>query len=193
MPRPNTLEEAAHLVLDLPTEERRVTATPPWLHDLFRAEYGALVRVATAILKDSHRAEDMAQEAFLALLRARRQPSQDAARAWLHVATAHLALNLLRSEQRRSARDVRVHLREQALSSPEDPLTHLERSDEAKALHSALLRLPRRSAVLLALRHGGRSYAEIAEALQMPISQIGTRLRRAEARLRKEFQHASSD
>jgi RNA polymerase sigma-70 factor (ECF subfamily) len=41
------------------------------------------------------------------------------------------------------------------------------------------------------LRHSGLSYAEIAEAMEVRIGQIGTMLRRAEARFRKEVDHAT--
>lgn len=173
----------------------RAGEAPTWLHDLFRSEYGALVRIASSILRDPHRAEDVAQEAFLALMRTRRPPAEDAARAWLHAAAAHRALNVIRAEQRRVRRDVEVHLGDQALKAASDlePLERLERSDEAAAVRTAILRMPERDAAILALRHSGRSYIEVARALGISVGQVGTRLRRAESRLRKELSHASSD
>lgn len=171
----------------------RAGESPGWLHDLFRSEYGTLVRIASSILRDPHRAEDVAQEAFLALMRARRPPAEDAARAWLHAAAAHRALNVIRSEQRRSRRDAQVQLGEQALAmaSEPDPLSRLERSDEAAAVQRALARMPERDAAILALRHSGRSYSEVARALNVSVGQVGTRLRRAESRLRKELSDAA--
>ena len=59
-------------------------------------------------------------------------------------------------------------------------------SDEGRAVRTALARMPRHAATVLVLRHSGLSYAEIAEAMDVRVGQIGTMLRRAEARLRKE-------
>ncbi len=49
-------------------------------------------------------------------------------------------------------------------------------------------RLKRRHAALLILRYSGLSYSEVATALAIPVSQVGVRLRRAEAALRKEVE-----
>ena len=43
---------------------------------------------------------------------------------------------------------------------------------------------------MLVLRHSGLSYAEVAEAMGVKVGQVGTMLRRAEASLRKEIEHA---
>ncbi len=56
-------------------------------------------------------------------------------------------------------------------------------------MRTALARIPKHAATVLVLRHSGLSYAEIAEAMEVPIGQIGTMLRRAEARFRKEVDH----
>jgi RNA polymerase sigma-70 factor (ECF subfamily) len=44
---------------------------------------------------------------------------------------------------------------------------------------------------VLVLRHSGLSYAEVAEAMDVSAGQVGTMLRRAEAALRKEVEHAT--
>ena len=54
-------------------------------------------------------------------------------------------------------------------------------------LRRVLGRLPRRSAAILVMRHGGMSYLEIADALGVNVGQVGTLLRRAESALRKEM------
>jgi RNA polymerase sigma-70 factor (ECF subfamily) len=45
--------------------------------------------------------------------------------------------------------------------------------------------------MVLALRYSGLSYAEVASSLGIGVNAVGTRLRRAEARLRKEVGDAS--
>ena len=51
--------------------------------------------------------------------------------------------------------------------------------------------MPRHAATVLVLRHSGLSYAEIAEAMKVHIGQVGTMVRRAEAKFRKEVDHAT--
>jgi RNA polymerase sigma-70 factor (ECF subfamily) len=99
------------------------------------------------------------------------------------VAAVHTALNLLRGERRRDKRQLRVHL---VGSIPSAEETVLERERRAE-LHRVLRRLPRRTAAVLVMRHGGMSYLEIAEALGVKAGQVGTLLRRAESALRKEI------
>ena len=66
--------------------------------------------------------------------------------------------------------------------------------EERSRVRSALARLPRKQAVALVLRHSGLSYAEVAAALDLSPTSVGTTVRRAEAALRKELiRHASSD
>ena len=171
---------------------RPVVATPPWFADLFRREYPVLVRIAAAVLKDGGRAEDVAQEAFTALLYSRQPPAEALAPPWLKATVVHRALNVLRDEERRGRREVRAYRADPAPPEAAEPPAILERRDQVRRVRAALARLPRRDAAILALRHGGLHYVEIATALHLPTAQIGTCLRRAEARLRKELSHAPS-
>ena len=59
-------------------------------------------------------------------------------------------------------------------------------SETRQEVREALGRLKRHQAALLVLRYSGLSYAEVAAALSIPVSQVGVRLRRAEAALRQE-------
>lgn len=163
------------------------------VQELFRTEHAALMRIARSILHDPTRAEDAVQEVFLTLLSTRRPPARDAERVWLQRCVAHRALNVLREEGRRTTRQELSHRRDALPLAAPDPSDEVERRDERRRVRQALLRLPRRDAMLLVLRHSGRSYVELSEALHIPIAQIGTRLRRAEARLRREFTHATPD
>ena len=65
--------------------------------------------------------------------------------------------------------------------------------EERSHVRAALARLPHKQAVALVLRHSGLSYAEVAAALDLSPSSVGTTVRRAESALRKELtRHASS-
>ena len=71
-----------------------------------------------------------------------------------------------------------------AVDDPAELVATSETRDEVRAI---LARLPERSAAMLALRYAGLSYAEIAAALDVRASSVGTLLRRAEDAFRREL------
>jgi RNA polymerase sigma factor (sigma-70 family) len=159
---------------------------PPGFEAFFREHYPAVVRLAQSVVGDAQAAQDVAQEAFLAAYR-RLPADQQRAAGWVRVAALHLAINMLRGEQRRVRRHLFVR---EAGWSPSAEEAVIDREARAE-LRRALARLPRRSAAVLVMRHGGLSYLEIAEALGIKVGQVGTLLRRAESALRKEMDRAT--
>ncbi len=164
--------------------QRRV---PDPFEGLFAREYPKLVGIAYRVLGDRHEAEDVAQEVFLEF---HRKHSADASYAtgWLHAAAAHAALNVLRGNRRRMARETAhaIAQQDQAVDAASHPERAAEEAEQRRQVRTALSRLPKRSAAVLALRYNGLSYAEVAAALHVKVGQVGTMLRRAEAMLRKE-------
>ena len=159
------------------------------LAEVFRREYPLVVAVAARVLGSRQAAEDVAQEVFLSFSRSAVPASE--ARGWLSVAAAHTALNLLRSERRRTTREEAVAARPEHAADVADAVVTLE---ERTRVRTALARLPRTSAMALVLRHSGLSYAEVAAALDLSPGSVGTTVRRAESALREELtRHASSD
>jgi RNA polymerase sigma factor (sigma-70 family) len=148
----------------------------------FRGHYAAVVRLARSVVGDSQRAQDVAQEVFLAAYR-RFPGDYSQAAGWVRVAAVHTALNALRGERRRDKRQLLVQV---GTSLPSAEETVIERERRAE-LRRVLGQMPRRSAAILVMRHGGMSYLEIAEALGVKVGQVGTLLRRAESALRKEM------
>ena len=148
----------------------------------FRHHYPAVMRLAQSVVGDAQGAQDVAQDVFLSAYR-RFPGDYDRAAGWVRVATVHTALNMLRGERRRDKRQLLVR---NVDSQPSLEDTVLEREARAE-LRRVLSRVPRRSAAVLVMRHGGMSYAEIAEALGVKIGHVGTLLRRAESALRKEM------
>jgi RNA polymerase sigma-70 factor (ECF subfamily) len=137
-------------------------------------------------------AEDLVGEVFLVAQRRRdRLNGTDEALPWLY----GIATNLLRRHRRDEVRAYRA-----LAATGVDPLggahgvaeSHegraAERSDAAtvvRRLAGALAALPRRQRdVLLLYAVGELSYAEIAEALSMPLGSVQSALHRARARLR---------
>jgi RNA polymerase sigma-70 factor (ECF subfamily) len=159
-----------------------VGSGPAGFELFFRGHYRAVVRLAQTVLGDSHTAQDVAQDVFLAAYR-RFPGDYERASGWVRVAAVHTALNVIRGDRRRDRRQLLVPA-VGPLPSPED--TVIER--EARAdVRRVLRRLPRRSAAVLVMRHGGMSYSEIADVLGVKAGHVGTLLRRAESALRKEM------
>lgn len=152
---------------------------------LFTAEYQRVVAIADRVLRDRAEAEDVAQEVFLEFSR-KHSPLADYAPAWLHRAATHAALNQIRGRKRRESREVRSQSGSAGAAPGADEL--LELSEDRRLVREALARLPKKSAAVLALRSSGLTYAETAAALGVGVGQVGTMLRRAEARLLKEVQ-----
>lgn len=158
------------------------------LEEVFRRDYPLVVGVAARVLGSQDEAEDVAQEVFLSFGRSSVPAGE--ARGWLCVASAHAALNLIRSVRRRAVREDAAAAAESGVAG--DVAEHVVTLEERSNVRSALSRLPRKQAMALVLRHSGLSYAEVATALDLSPGSVGTTVRRAESTLRKELRHASS-
>jgi RNA polymerase sigma-70 factor (ECF subfamily) len=152
---------------------------------LFREYHQPLVRYLTRRLGDRDWAEEVAQETFL---RAVKQETIVSERSWLFA----VATNLVRDEARRDIRRrrrlelLREHARAEAIVDPE-PLT-IERAQEAALARKALDMLTERDREALLMREEGLDYTEIAAALELSISSVGTTLARARRRLLESYE-----
>ncbi|GAC1363022.1 MAG: RNA polymerase sigma factor [Actinomycetota bacterium] len=155
--------------------------------ELFVVHYPRVVGIAARVLADRAEAEDVAQEVFLAFHRSH-SPVADYAAPWLYRAAWHTSLNRIRGRKRRERREVANDRQERVDAWAQDPSRIVERSYEREVVRRAMRKLPAKAAGVLALRYSGLSYAEVAEAMGMGIGQVGTVLRRAEARLKREVE-----
>lgn len=160
------------------------------LEAVFRRDYALVAGVAARVLGSPAQADDVAQEVFLSF--AGSSPAAvpgEQARGWLCVAATHTALNLLRSGRRRTAREDTAATRDAALTGGATPdvADDVVADEERRRVRTALARLPRRQATALVLRHSGLSYAEVAAALHLSPTSVGTTVRRAESALREEL------
>lgn len=161
----------------------RPVATDPWLVDLYRSDYRHLVRLAALLVDDVGTAEELVQDAFVAVARrdgrdAMRDPS--AASAYLRSAV----LNRARSQLRK--RDVRRrHLRAVG-EAPTAPSADREVlvAEEHRAVLEAVDRLPERQRQVLVLRYYGElSVADTAAALGISAGSVKTHAHRGLAAL----------
>ena len=177
-----TVEETVHVRSDSDAFE-----------SLYLAEYPRIHAVAMRTGLDGAEAEDVAQEAFAQFHRSHPADAPYAA-AWLRRAVAHLALNAIRARRRREQREERDYRTGDPMSGAApsgDPPSHLESAERSAAVRAAMARLSQRYAAVLALRYSGMSYVEVAAALGIPVTHVGSVLRRAESAFKKEFEDAS--
>ena len=158
---------------------------------LFKSYHATLVRYLTRRLGDRDWAEEIAQETFV---RALRQDTLTNERAWLFA----VATNLVRDDARRSERQRRqlMLLRdEQAAEAAENARQDdgndgpsPERARETALARRAVDALAERDRMALLLREEGLDYGEIAEALNLSVSSVGTTLSRARRRLVETYE-----
>src|SRR5262245_41174764 len=150
------------------------------LDQAFVAHHRAVYRYACALTHDQGLAEDVVQEVFIRLNRNLDAAQRDGLlRAWLLRVTANESRNMLRARTRARSRDQNFIARLQqatGFTGPDDRLMHqAEITETQRAL--AKLKEPMRSCLLL--KHEGLSYKEIAAALNVNESSVGSLIARA--------------
>ena len=151
------------------------------LYDRYQAPLRRFLARAT---QDAHDVDDLVHGAFLSAAQcAERYDGRDSCRPWL----IGIAAQLLRRRRRASGRLVAVLTALKGTLQPaSDPRPHLQaRSDVEKALAS--LSEAKRITLLLA-EVEGLSCEEIAQALEIPIGTVWTRLHAARRELRRAIE-----
>ncbi|MBE7187256.1 SigE family RNA polymerase sigma factor [Jatrophihabitans endophyticus] len=143
-------------------EQQRQTAPVIDLPALYQLHWRYLVRLAVLLVDDTSSAEDVVQDAFIALHRnAGNLRDPDAALGYLRTSVVNLARSVLRRRQ-----VARKHLKvaEPEATAPADHDVLLR--DEHQAALRAVKALPRHQREVLVLRYwSGLSEREIAQAL----------------------------
>jgi RNA polymerase sigma-70 factor, ECF subfamily len=142
------------------------------LEALYRAHWGRAYRAAYLVVRDAPAAEDIAQEAFLAAVRAldrfdRRRPFGP----WLHRIVVNRAIDWAR------ARSLRGEVGDESLASI--GASPAQGGDELERILGALRELSPEHRAVIVLRHLLEyTPGEIAELLDVPRGTVNSRLRR---------------
>lgn len=146
------------------------------LSALYHARFQSLFRYLDRLTGDPDLAQDLAQDTFVRLHRRGTMP--DDPRAWL----ATVATNLFRDHRRQARRRAELVLEHGTETHASEPATAdaeaLVRETRSQ-VRAALDALPERDRILLLLRHEGYSYRELARAVGVAESSVGTLLVRA--------------
>lgn len=156
------------------------------LEELFRRFSGQLAALARRVVRDEQLASDVVQEVFVRLWERpeRFDPERGSLRAFL-LADAHgRAVDAVRSEVARKARELRdqsERLREPSPSTGDEAVTRIL-SDRVRELLVHLTDDERRAIELAYF--DGHSYREVAELLSEPEGTVKSRIRSGLAKLR---------
>jgi RNA polymerase sigma-70 factor (ECF subfamily) len=165
---------------------------------IYRNHHRYVQMQARRVISDTHRAEDIAQEAFLRLVRQLlATDGQIKLRAWLHRTTTNLAID----EHRRSRtlqqyQEQRSPLEELHRTLDRGDRGHPEQEAESGEVRSTIRRvidtMPERYRAILALRElEGLDYISIARAMDLSVSAVESLLFRARRRFTETYQQVA--
>jgi RNA polymerase sigma factor (sigma-70 family) len=158
--------------------------------ELMRRHQRAALRVAAVICGSTEEADDIVQEAFVAVhANLASYRATGTVRSWMLRVVANHAKNHVRSSVRRRRRDDRQA--RLAVRIDEGADEAVERRLEHEALAAALQRLPEPAREVLGCRFvAGLSEIETAEVLGAAVGTVKSRTSRALARLAAELEQA---
>jgi RNA polymerase sigma-70 factor, ECF subfamily len=144
---------------------------------LVRPLLGTMLSVATRILGDEVQAWDAVQEVSISFWLEPELPANP--RAWLTRATILRSLHLARCRTRRRRHERQACERRPEASNRDEPSGQLEFEELTRTLSETFLTITPESREVILLRMSARmDYASIAEALQIPIGTVRSRLHR---------------
>jgi RNA polymerase sigma-70 factor (ECF subfamily) len=155
--------------------------------ELVRTHAQGVLNVVYRMCGDMQVAEDAAQETFIqAWLRLQSYRPQASLRNWLYRIAVNTAIDMLRKEKRILPGAV------EDLNLPDSgpgPETMVANSEQTEMVQDAVLALPDASRAVLVLREfESLSYQEIAEALDIPVGTVMSRLNYARKLLREKLE-----
>lgn len=158
--------------------------------ELFERYYPKIYRVLLRVVRTPEDAEEVALDVFLKLYqRPLEQVTDGALAGWLYRTALNSGFNATRSQKRRLGwlRRAATYQRAEPASDG-GPAAILERNEEIETVRLALTRIPEKQRNALILRSHGLQYSEIATALEMSNSSVGTTLARGERALKRQLE-----
>lgn len=155
--------------------------------ELVRIHAQGVMNVIYRMCGDMQIAEDAAQETFIqAWLHLSAYRPQTSLRNWLYRIAVNAATDMLRKQRHILPND----LEDLQLSDPQpDPEALFFQQERTRLVQKAILSLPEASRAVLVLReYEGMSYHEIADALEIPVGTVMSRLNYARKLLKDKLE-----
>ena len=179
-----------HRLADEELMELVAAGDPRAFEAVYDRHGGAAFSLAYRMVGDRVAAEDVTQEAFLAIWRSRvrYQRERGSVRTWMLGIVHHRAIDALRRNmvhQRRRASAEGLEEREEA---PERTDVEVARREEARTVRQAIDLLPEQQGRVIQLAYfGGFTHTQIAEMLDMPVGTVKGRMRLGLQKLRQSL------
>jgi len=156
---------------------------------LFARYAPAAKALAQRIVRQAHLAEEIVQEAFLAVWKnpGGYDGERGSVRSWLMGTVHHRAVDLVRREEahRRRAEHAVVDVREEQADHADDVAVELDRPGEGALVRAALKGLPDEQREVIELMYfSGLSQSQIAERTGLPLGTVKSRTLLGMRRLR---------
>jgi len=177
--------EQARVLADTMSSAVKAAQRTVGFDEAFTLHHRAVYRAAHSVVRDSALAEDVTQEVFIRLYKnIDTPPIEDLLRAWLLRVALNLARNMIRGNSRATAREDEYAKRSDAEGwFTAEPEIDYERRAEIAEARRALDKIKEPMRSCLILKQQGLSYKEIATALSVNETNVGSLV----ARGRKEF------
>jgi RNA polymerase sigma-70 factor (ECF subfamily) len=191
-------ESSAKLVLRDPDVRLMIGVRddePGAFEELVEAYQHRLVAVLHHLVGSAEEAEDLAQEVFLRVYRARKKyRARSKFSTWLFTIANNLALNSLRTRQRKPAVPLNVSdsgplgprpAEQLVRDKASQPVQHMQQQELAALVQNALTGLNERQRMAVVLnKFEDMNYAEIAEVMRLSSKAVKSLLSRARCNLR---------
>ncbi len=161
----------------------------------FQQNYDSLVRFLSSKFTDYEEAQDLAQDAFYNVMKAKNAEELEHARAYLFQTASNLALNRIRKKKRQDLYQRSVALaanpeQDGALASPERAAAARQQLQQVEKALNSLPKKCRRAFLLH--RSGQMTYQQIAAELDVSVSTVEKYMIKALEQCRKKVQWGSN-
>jgi len=153
---------------------------------IFQRHYARIVNILVRILGDRAHADDVANDVFWRLYRQPALQTDGNVGGWLYRTATNLGIDALRMSGRRRQHEEAAG-RITAENIQGGPLDELLREEGCRTVRQVLSLLKPVQAQLLIMRSAGLSYKEIADAIEVRATSVGTMLNRAEEEFRDRY------
>ncbi|HUJ05119.1 MAG TPA: RNA polymerase sigma factor SigE [Streptosporangiaceae bacterium] len=164
--------------------------TPPSWEDVVKDHSARVYRLAYRLTGNSHDAEDLTQEVFVRVFRSLPSYTPGTFEGWLHRITTNLFLDITRRRQRIRFEGLGEETAAKLRGAEPTPSQAFDDRHFDHDVAAALADLPPeyRAAVVLCDIEG-LTYEEIADALDVKLGTVRSRIHRGRAQLRAALEH----
>ncbi len=164
--------------------------TPPTWEEVVRDHSARVYRLAYRLTGNSHDAEDLTQEVFVRVFRSLPSYTPGTFEGWLHRITTNLFLDITRRKQRIRFEGLGEETAAKLKGAEPTPSQAFDDRHLDHDIAAALADLPPeyRAAVVLCDIEG-LTYEEIADALDVKLGTVRSRIHRGRAQLRAALEH----